>query len=366
MTEKDVEQIIKENWHQVSNSMNGVGSNLHKLSGKLIAWAKSNIDQLEKNMKEAKAELTLLDQLDETGGCNDQDICRMRSLANRIMALNRQIHLKWWFKARLKWRSKARVKWLEENDKNTKFFHNLAKHRKFKNSINSICHEGIVISEPPEEDTVALDHPEWRIAESLKWKRLQNRNKIHLCNDFSMEEILVAANSLGKGKAPGPDGFNIEFFIRYWDITKDSILMAIKEFTSIATLPMSWGETKLVFIPKDERPTSVTDYRPIALCNVIYKGEGSYVILNDAAWKSKEEKTGLGACILDMEGNIIDQVHSTKCVNSPLEAELWEIWVGIQKTKELKVNDTVVLRLSQSHKYSQQKRQTAMVFVKPD
>lgn len=35
-------------------------------------------------------------------------------------------------------------------------------------------------------------------------------------------------------------------------------------------LPNSWGETILVFIPK-EGPLRINDFHPIALCNVIYK-----------------------------------------------------------------------------------------------
>ncbi|WOL13238.1 hypothetical protein Cni_G22007 [Canna indica] len=143
--QQDVEQLIKENWHVSSMSsrhITEVENNLKTMSGKLTNWAKSNIGHLEKSLNEAKEELARLDQMDEEGKCSEQDITRMRCLTNRIMALNKQIHLKWW--------SKARVKWLEENDKNTRFFHNLAKYKKCKNTINSICQEGVQINDPLE------------------------------------------------------------------------------------------------------------------------------------------------------------------------------------------------------------------------
>ncbi|WOL13724.1 ribonuclease H protein [Canna indica] len=79
------------------------------------------------------------------------------------------------------------------------------------------------------------------------------------------------------------------------------------------------------------------------LNDILQKGDSSYVILSDTAWKSKEENAGLGVCILDMNGNTIAQAHYVKCVNSPLEAEPWTIWAGILKAMDLKINDIVIL-----------------------
>ncbi|WOL07126.1 hypothetical protein Cni_G15863 [Canna indica] len=105
----------------------------------------------------------------------------------------------------------------------------------------------------------------------LKWKRLNNQKRAILCNEFTHKEIWEAVNSLGRGKAPGPDGYNVEFFIKYWAIVKDSFISGLTEFANSAVLPASWGETDLIFIPKKDGASKVTDHRLIALCNVTYK-----------------------------------------------------------------------------------------------
>ncbi|WOL14239.1 hypothetical protein Cni_G23019 [Canna indica] len=77
--------------------------------------------------------------------------------------------------------------------------------------------------------------------------------------------------SLGRGKAPGPDGYSLEFFIKFWMEMKDTYCSALREFQEQGSLPNSWGQTNLVFIPKKDHPTRIKEYRPIALCNVAYK-----------------------------------------------------------------------------------------------
>lgn len=47
--------------------------------------------------------------------------------------------------------------------------------------------------------------------------------------DFEEEEVCAAAFELGGDKVPGPDGFPIAFFQRFWDITKADIMDFLKE-----------------------------------------------------------------------------------------------------------------------------------------
>ncbi|KAJ0984947.1 hypothetical protein J5N97_003303 [Dioscorea zingiberensis] len=84
-------------------------------------------------------------------------------------------------------------------------------------------------------------------------------------------EIYSALKSMAKGKAPGPNGFTVEFFLAYWHIIGDSITEAIEHFFFRGLLPNSWNQTLITLIPKKENPQIVQDYRPIALCNVNYK-----------------------------------------------------------------------------------------------
>jgi len=43
-------------------------------------------------------------------------------------------------------------------------------------------------------------------------------------------EVYDTLFSLSVGKAPGPDGFNVEFFKRNWEVVGSSVIEAIKDF----------------------------------------------------------------------------------------------------------------------------------------
>ena len=74
-----------------------------------------------------------------------------------------------------------------------------------------------------------------------------------------------------KGKAPGPDGFPIEFFQEFWEIVKFDLLEVVQEFHRNKQMLRSMNSTFLVLIPKQEGANWLTQFRPIALCNVVYK-----------------------------------------------------------------------------------------------
>ena len=49
------------------------------------------------------------------------------------------------------------------------------------------------------------------------------------------------------------------------------MLAVVKDFFHMGVMPEGVNSTSIVLIPKNSNPTSLTDYRPISLCNVIYK-----------------------------------------------------------------------------------------------
>jgi len=93
----------------------------------------------------------------------------------------------------------------------------------------------------------------------------------HLCREFSDEEISDALFQIGPLKAPGPDGFPARFFQRNWSVIKEEIIGAVRSFFKDGIMPDQVNETAIVLIPKIPYPESLTDFRPISLCNVLYK-----------------------------------------------------------------------------------------------
>lgn len=62
------------------------------------------------------------------------------------------------------------------------------------------------------------------------------------------------------GKAPGPDGFRVDFYKKYWHVIGYYLWQSILELEVSSYLPLSWSLTYLCFIPKKEHPERVADY----------------------------------------------------------------------------------------------------------
>jgi hypothetical protein len=92
-----------------------------------------------------------------------------------------------------------------------------------------------------------------------------------LVMEFTDKEISDALFQIGPLKAPGADGFPARFFQRNWGALKEEIIPAVKEFFRTGVMPGGVNDATIVMIPKVDNPTKVTEFRPISLCNVIYK-----------------------------------------------------------------------------------------------
>ena len=92
-----------------------------------------------------------------------------------------------------------------------------------------------------------------------------------LLNPYTEEEINKVIWSMDPDKAPGPDGFLIQFYRIYWTIIKSDLVRMIKSFQHKAKVGGNTNSTFLALIPKEVKPGSFDHFRPICLCNASYK-----------------------------------------------------------------------------------------------
>lgn len=72
-------------------------------------------------------------------------------------------------------------------------------------------------------------------------------------------------------KTPGPDGMPPLFFQHYWNLIGDDVIDSVLTFLNSASLPKHLNHTFITLIPKKKYPEFAADFRPISLCNVLYK-----------------------------------------------------------------------------------------------
>ena len=92
-----------------------------------------------------------------------------------------------------------------------------------------------------------------------------------LSREFSVNEIKAALFQMGPTKALGPDGMNALFYQKFWHIVGNDVTAATLDFLNSGIMVPEINYTHIVLIPKVKSPEKISDYRPISLCNVIYK-----------------------------------------------------------------------------------------------
>jgi hypothetical protein len=92
-----------------------------------------------------------------------------------------------------------------------------------------------------------------------------------LSQEYTNEEIKSALFQMGPTKAPGPDGFPTIFYQRHWDLLEQDICSAVRGFLSGKDILEGFNDSIIVLIPKVNNPDSLSNFRPISLCNVVYK-----------------------------------------------------------------------------------------------
>ncbi|KAL5756462.1 hypothetical protein ACOSQ2_021208 [Xanthoceras sorbifolium] len=92
-----------------------------------------------------------------------------------------------------------------------------------------------------------------------------------LCRAFSGEEVHRALIQMEPLKAPGPDGLPVLFFQKFWSEVGPGVVRAALAILNDNADFGALGEALVVLIPKVKTPVRVNEFRPISLCNVLYK-----------------------------------------------------------------------------------------------
>ena len=95
-----------------------------------------------------------------------------------------------------------------------------------------------------------------------------------LGQDFSEQEVAAALKQMVPLKAPGLDGnYGMPplFYQHFWGTVSHDVTSSILAWLNSGILPTPLNHTFITLIPKIHNPKHAHQFRPISLCNVLYK-----------------------------------------------------------------------------------------------
>lgn len=183
-------------------------------------------------------------------------------------------------------RQRSKIFWLKVGDQNSKAFYSAITARRARNAIREIISpDGATLtSQTAIKDEAVRFFSDFLQQEPNGYVGLEvnairellgvectETEQLNLAKEVSAEEIRKVIFSMPKEKAPGPDGYTVEFFKAAWPIIGKECEVAVESFFRYGFLPKGLNSTILALIPKKEEAKVMKDYRPISCCNVLYK-----------------------------------------------------------------------------------------------
>ena len=266
-------ETVLQRWH----GCNGLNGDDIRLPRKLLhcrqtisRWKKRNRMNAEDRMKMIRHNL---DRAISTGNSTPDERQQMR----------RDLHQAY-VDEEIFWKTKSRSQWLNGGDRNTQYFHSTTQMRRVRNRIlfindedGDICrgHQNIAKAATNYFETLYTSSPtsSTRMANVFQGFQGKITDDINteLTRPVTEQEIKDSVFAVAPSKAPGPDGFTAEFYQQFWPDIKQTIIDEVTRFFDRNELDESHNHTNLCLISKVGVPTSMSDFRPIALCNVSYK-----------------------------------------------------------------------------------------------
>ncbi|KAL5794249.1 hypothetical protein ACOSP7_002843 [Xanthoceras sorbifolium] len=269
----ECEKIVQQNWGSCSSakSLAAVSAQICNCAEVLQVWNRTNFHHLKNKIAEKRHILQSVSS--DLSGSSWQTIQVVEKELDVLLS-----------KEELYWRQRSRNNWLKGGDRNTRFFHQAASSRRRRNFIHGLRDSsrqwvssrsgiiGIIQGYYRSLFTSATGRPESvnEILSSVRNRVSISMNRL-LDASFTAQEVRTAVFQLPPSKAPGKDGMSACFFQKYWAIVGNGVTDACLGFLNTGEGIEAINATLIALIPKTQAPQRISDFKPISLCNVVYK-----------------------------------------------------------------------------------------------
>jgi hypothetical protein len=163
-----------------------------------------------------------------------------------------------------------------------KFFHACTSQKRRRNAVEQIRdEEGHLYTEPVDIEATFVRYytrlfmsarpHNIEMCISAIGRRVTDGMNEKLNAIFTSEEVKQALDQMGPLKAPGPNRFTTSFYQHNWETIGPEVCEAALYFLNSSYLDVLINATNIALIPKGRNLSCVTEFRPISLCNVLYK-----------------------------------------------------------------------------------------------
>ncbi|BBH05413.1 zinc ion-binding protein, partial [Prunus dulcis] len=153
--------------------------------------------------------------------------------------------------------------------------------------------------------------------------------------EVTEKEVQDALFAIGPYKAPGSDGYSAIFFHNCWSLCRKDIEVLVFKCFSSGSVPEYLNNTLVTLVPKITNPQSMLQFRPISLCNTLYKVVSKIIVGRLRPLMCKLVSPNQLALFLDGKFQIIFSLPKRFCIDS-IEQELSHIIAARVLKKEWK------------------------------
>ena len=180
------------------------------------------------------------------------------------------------------WLQRSKTHWAVQGDRNTRYFHSRATKWYRKNYIHRLRRpDGQWSSSKEKVDNIIVKYYNELYTSTAPSDSQETLLSIHTLVSAQMNDKLsaklkawdvhAAVKQMAPLKVPGSDGMSLVFFQKFWPLIGDEVTDYVLHLLNTATFPPHLNHTFISQIPKIQNPELVSEFRPISLCNVLYK-----------------------------------------------------------------------------------------------